>query len=309
MTGDGKKWLIQNPRGLKIPLVGGYFDFSKIQNISTSCALVLAADYDRKISAMNAPPPLINVQSWNPNVLKKLNQIGFFGILGIDVTPFCDNSLADNDLMTVSFYCGSDVSTLEEADRKLLELAHHIDPNSSLPEAISLALNSAISEAMINVRRHAYPKNHEFKYKHLNKWWMAGSARKSDRTMTIAMYDQGASIPITYSKLGLPKKIIKFIKDRTPLIDNHNYLSDGVHIQAAVTYGNTQTQEKFRGKGLPQIKDAIDICGEGTLLIFSRGGQYIYESAKKEKVISYPHSIGGTLVEWTIKVPKSVEII
>lgn len=81
-------------------------------------------------------------------------------------------------------------------------------------------------------------------------------------------------------------------------------------IKIATTFGNSQVEAKHRGNGLPQMKSTIDICGEGSLLVVSRQGYYLYsvENGKaSESFESLNSSIGGTLIEWTIKIPGQID--
>ena len=68
-------------------------------------------------------------------------------------------------------------------------------------------------------------------------------------------------------------------------------------------FGNTQTNEAFRGQGIANMKQLIDVCGHGRLTIFSRGGRCDYTGEERTERSSYPLSVGGTLVEWVLQLP------
>jgi hypothetical protein len=292
------------PGTAKVPRISSFTDFAGIEFLSTSAALVLAAEYQRASEIVGGKPPVVNLDEWNDYVFQRLFQLGFFPLLGLVdgqvPTPVTNNE----NVMTLRFWSGSDARETERADEMLMELAAFIDPNRELDDAISIPLTSALSEAMVNVRMHAYPKDYRFQYPHINRWWLTGSADRTNRKLTVAIYDQGASIPVTFEKRMLSQKVIEFLRDVVPGTTDHAFRSDAAQIEAAVRYGNSQSELPERGKGLPQMQEAIDACGNGKLLIFSRGGRYIYSGPGKVTRDWYKSSIGGTLIEWTLELPR-----
>ena len=112
---------------------------------------------------------------------------------------------------------------------------------------------------------------------------------------------------MTYSKLSALDHVQKWVKDTFAAVmgeEAHPLQNDGIHIAAAVKFGNSQTEETYRGKGLPDMKFAIDQCKNGTLTILSRGGRYVYNGLTGHSThSSYTASIGGTLIEWTMTLP------
>ncbi|RUM95324.1 hypothetical protein EET67_23905 [Pseudaminobacter arsenicus] len=285
------------------PRLRSYLDFARIEEISTSCALVLAAEYERIGKIIGSPPPVVNLDEWNEPVFFRLWQLGFFPLLGLTESNLADQVTEDENSMTLRFFSGANAEETEQADRMLQRLAKFIDPENSLPDDIAIPLNSALSEAMVNVGMHAYPENYPFPFRHIGRWWLSGSANRKSRTLTVAIYDQGATIPVTYRELATAAKVRAFLAENWPLKDNHVFAADAVHIEAAMKYGNTQSQKPNRGKGLPQMQEAIDVCGNDRLMILSRGGRYIYHSAKKTERSTFHSSIGGTLIEWTVTLP------
>tara|TARA_R110002126_G_scaffold203115_1_gene350463 strand:+ start:456 stop:1445 length:990 start_codon:yes stop_codon:yes gene_type:complete len=296
------KWL-NNENGA--PWVGTYLDFSQIEYISASVALILAAEYERAVEATKIPPPVINIHEWQQSVFDRFFELGFFSIVRLSRIEEGGHVVSNQDRMTLRFLSGSDASEAEAADLRLLELAEFIDPDHELPASIAVPINTALSEAMVNVRMHAYPSWHHFQFRPVNRWWLTGTADRTTRTLTISIYDQGASIPITYDRLAKPAGIEKFIRDRLDLLMTPKpYASDAVHIESAMRYGNSQSERPNRGKGLPQMQDAIERCGEGRLNVHSRGGRYAYATSTKTVLDTFKHSVGGTLIEWIIRLPQ-----
>lgn len=293
----GATWVTEPNKKRRLASIASYIDFSRIENISTSAALVLAAEYARMTELVGRPPPLVNVDQWNINIVQKLLQLGFFEIVGIN-EEIEDRFLEDDDCLTLRFFSGSREET-QKADESLSQLSEFLNPTKDIPEEIAIPFLSGISEAMINVSRHAYPSGHHFMHRHVGKWWITGTARRSERNFTVAIFDQGATIPVTYPELPLTDEIKGFLTDGLPG-NAHRYRKDGRLIEAATRFGNTQTQQSHHGNGLPQMKEAIDAANNGHLRIWSRGGEYLYRSGGRHHRAWHPVSIGGTLIEWTI---------
>ncbi|PZU18958.1 MAG: hypothetical protein DI589_23025 [Shinella sp.] len=298
-------WLVKRSSGPST--IKGFLDFSKIEEISTSAALVLAAEYERIVHFVKAPPPLVNLDAWNDDVFKRLFELGFFEIIGTTPPDQERYLTADKEVMTLRFISGSNAAETRLAGEMLIRLAEFLDPDHELPEEISVPLTSALSEAMSNVREHAYPADYRFRYRHVGRWWLTGSADRRNRTLTIVIYDQGASIPVTYERLSSLAHVRKWIDEVRGTITrttSHPFQNDGLQIAAAVKFGNSQTDEPHRGKGLPDMKFAVDQCKNGKLSILSRGGRYVYNGLTDQPThSSYAASIGGTLIEWTMTLP------
>lgn len=289
------------------PRIKGYFDFSPIQEISTSAALVLAAEYERAISIVGNPPPVINIEDWQPEVRNRLGELGFFPLLGIEQSALEGSYSDQSNTIIIPFISGSNASETENADAMLIELAEFLDPDKELSPEISVPLLSALSEAMTNVRLHAYPHNHKFNYPHMSRWWLTGSADRANRRLTLVIYDQGASIPITYPRISHGNKVTDWIKTQVSIGNQHSFAHDGIQIEAAAKFGNSQTGKANQGRGIPDMHDAIDACGKGSLMILSRGGKYLYKGNENSERSWFPSSIGGTLIEWSIELPSEAK--
>ena len=279
--------------------ISGYVDFSEISEVSTSAALILTAEYDRLGILVNDIPPTVNLDKWQSPVFRRLYEIGFFEILGLS-QDVADRYTTSGNVRTMRTITGTNASELADASGKILELSKFIDDEGSISEDVELALNNALSEAMINVSKHAYPLDHEFRYRHVSKWWVTASADRLARELTIVVYDQGASIPVTFPKKELSQSVRDFLEtvlNRSPRFD---YENDGTYIEGAMKPGRSKTNQSHRGLGLPEMKELVDICGRGSLRIISRGGECYYECGRPLIRRSRTHSIGGTLIEWKL---------
>ncbi|WP_065383214.1 hypothetical protein [Hyphomonas sp. ND6WE1B] len=311
-------WLPPDLNPNKPVKIKSYIAMDRIEEMSTSAALVWAAEYERRTIKMDEPPPIFDLDKWDPKLLKKFEQIGFFQRFGYEFTTGSNEGVID-DIMTVPFYSGTQAQ-MEKANEDLVRLVEHIDPSYQLDIEMRLALNSAIGEAANNAREHAHSPDHVFKYPHVERWWATGAASISKREIVICLFDQGVTIPISYPKLPAFSRLKTILNlfDPNP---SSPYQNDAVLIQAATEYGKSgrppetglggakaKKSSAVGGYGLPQIKDAINLCGGGTLIILSRGGRYIYRVDGKnieEQLDTYDYSIGGTLIEWTVKLPMS----
>jgi hypothetical protein len=296
--GAKARWLTPAKHSHKLPRLPAYWDFSAIEKITTSAALVFAAEYARMAELMNSPPPIIEVKKWQPDVLAKLAAVGFFDIVRFPAGQIGERFEQREDQLTLKIIDGVKENTAE-ADKALIRLGEFLDPGNEIPLSISVPVVTALSEAMINVHEHAYPSDHVFRYPPVKRWWVTGTADRNDMSLAIAIYDQGATIPLTYTKVPPTEQILNFLKLSAE--DDHVFARDGALIAAANRFGNSQRSSASRGKGLPQMRDAIDAAGNGSLTVWSRGGQYLYEAGKGEKHHSFQSSIGGTLIEWRIQ--------
>ncbi|VCU61554.1 hypothetical protein EPIB2_631 [Tritonibacter mobilis] len=281
------------------PWIAGYIDFASIQSISMSAAVVLAADYDRLRHFLSEVPPTINLRRWDPVVVTKLHQLGFFNILGHQPDP--NLLLQDGDFLLMRILRSTDCGNLGDVDDALMELGAFVsEDDESLDEKVTHTL-SIVSEVMSNVTQHAYRNDVDFRYDHLDSFWVSAEANRSDRTLRIVLYDQGATIPVTYPKMARTDRVIRFLERVLRGSPKFDYGDDGTYIRAALRYGGSRTDLSYRGKGFPQMIELLDTLGGGELTVLSRGGWCARARNGKVTSGSYPCSIGGTLVEWKIE--------
>jgi len=155
---------------------------------------------------------------------------------------------------------------------------------------------------MINVARHAYHEEEEISVPHVGRWWVTASADRVRKELTVVIYDQGASIPVTFPKKELADTVWDFLRGVLGQDDEHVFSDDAAYIAAALLPGRTQTNQRNRGLGLPEMKELIDISGGGELCIISRGGTCRYGNNRNISRKASNQSIGGTLVQWKLSV-------
>ena len=114
----------------------------------------------------------------------------------------------------------------------------------------------------------------------------------------IHFYDQGVGIPATLP-LKYPKEMIHSALRNLGIIGSR----DGEHILAAMEIGRTRTDLPNRGRGLNDLRAFVDQSGTGNLRILSRKGEYEYSADKSEVARNHKHSLGGTLILWSVSLP------
>ncbi|MCQ0971540.1 hypothetical protein MLD63_14030 [Paracoccus sp. TK19116] len=286
-----------------------YTDYSKIEGISTSAALVLTAEYDRARELINSTPPAIDLHKWNKRVFTALFELGFFELLGLSEDVGIKYSTS-GDLRTMRIVSGSSTEELAQASNQIMELSKFIYGEVGLPSKYLKEVTTAICEGLSNVTGWAYPSNYRFKYLPVGRWWVTASAHRVNRTLTIALYDQGASIPVTFAAKptkSLPVRLLSFLQNALNSTEAEEYANDAAYIEGALRFGASSTGLDNRGQGLPQMRELIDFVGGGSISVLSRAGRCSYEHGGGVVRESCGTSVGGTLVEWRLALPAIAE--
>lgn len=271
-------------RGCRVTL-----DFSTLKYLSAGASLVLVAELDRWRRIQGFRPHIKDIEDWDPSIVQLLLQKGFFDILDTSNPP--ENIISEHDpnLVFIKYCTGKKVTGQNAWElRKQLEEA----ANGVIPERKYLF--RAVSEAMTNVLKHAYPSSHKRRKSILpGRWWLSGSYRKDNNTVTIVFFDQGVGIPKT-----LPKKYgmgtIKSFLDRTGIVRD-----DASMIRAAMELGSSRAEMPHRGKGLPDMLNLTRAVDGSLLRILSSRGEYTYKSGKLNTK-NHKRSIEGTFIQWDI---------
>ncbi len=255
--------------------IRSYADFVPLRDISPGAALILAAEYDRIRRTAHMPAAAIDIDRWDETVYRSLRQLGFFKLLG-----FTDEGLrtlpqptAPDGAVLMPMVCGNDTD-LSDAGDGLLELFTVVGGDNTS----RVQLLGAVADAIENVKGHAYQGVVHPGIPHL--WWLSGSADAQSRTITLSIYDQGVTIPVTLPNKWSPELISSMIR---------SFLSDssatGVSVSdrddlavaASMRMSKTSTDAAERGKGLSKIREAVANCAGGRLRVISRRGNYLYE--------------------------------
>lgn len=252
----------------------------------------MAAEYDRIGRTRTLTPAAIDIEKWDSEVYRRLHQLGFFRLLGFNdqglkaVLPDPESTSAE---YLTPMFCGNDTDLTESGD-VLLDLFVAVGGDA----ASRVQLLGAVADAIENVKGHAYEGMRHPGIPQL--WWMSGSADPDTRKLTLSIYDQGVTIPVTlpnkWSKDVLTSVIRSFFDSGLAITDPR---MDGYAVKAAMTVSKTSSGLEERGKGLAKIRDAVTDCAGGRLRVISRRGNYLFENGV-ETVECLPTPLHGTYI-------------
>lgn len=283
------------------PVISRYYDFTTIRHIGPSAALVLASLFQRSKHITGQKLYTIDEYRWDPVVAWVLRELGFHELL--DMRPLRSWDNASGDLKILKFKSGHEAEgeppgRLQEALADLLP----IDLRESLLEAEPYG---GMFEAILNSHSWAYPGHHEWEYPVLPNWWITGGVNTATNEVTVCVFDQGISIPVSLPRWThwnafelRGKKLIEKLKLSKPI---DHYSNDGLAIQLAMKISRTSTKLPQHGKGLHTMVEVAQRARHGRLRIVSRNGEFIWETGKKPRSLTHDHPLRGTLVEWQLQ--------
>jgi hypothetical protein len=259
--------------------------FDQIDYISPSAALVLASEVDRWNQRIKGRIRAV-VPSWRPEIKQLLCEMGYFDLLKIPKPEF------DESTKTTVFlkFTRGDV---RDPNAGAIAKQFRIDVEAMVGASIKRHfLFEGLSEAITNVGQHAYLESTVFR-----QWWLSASIDRKEAKLSIIFYDQGVGIPTTLPRAKFFEGIKEFF----------NTWKDSEKIEAAMGGGRSATEKLERGKGLRNFFEFPMSYPLGTLSIYSLHGMYrlhwvdgkLKESATQKQ--DHENSIGGTLIEWSIK--------
>ncbi|WP_139719140.1 hypothetical protein [Aeromonas sobria] len=163
-------------------------------------------------------------------------------------------------------------------------------------------------EAMNNVVEHAYfPAIWKGEQPEGHRWWCF-TALVADQ-LTVLIGDKGVGISATLEQTQ-PKGLLDLLKQKVGGV----FSNDADYIMAAMDVKRTRTSLSHRGNGGKDLKSAIEKIPNSRLTVISNKGVYRYHHVARngndpvlnESRESSEQSIVGTIVEWTIPLPKGV---
>ncbi|MCY4003442.1 MAG: hypothetical protein OXF33_07050 [Rhodospirillales bacterium] len=264
-------------------------DFTELRDIGPAAALVLATELECWRMSQLRRIRVVDIDKWDPFIRYLLNTLGLFALVNVANPP---QPLADEHQRHFIQFQSHHLADGNHA-RKLRNELERI--TGEIPRWQDLY--RALSEAMTNVRQHAYPREKGYERgDRKNRWWMSGAYNASDRMLTCVFYDRGVGIPATVEKTyGAPA--IRELLQRFRWVE-----SDQALIAAAMELGRTRTRLPHQGRGLADVEAFISRAGTGNLRILSRRGQYIYSGRRgKAKSLPLESPLRGTLIEWSIR--------
>ena len=280
--------LIRNciEQGTKISRI----DFSRIKNITTAAALVLASLIDQWKERVRGKIKA-DLPSWDDSLIKLMNQMGVFELLSLEKPRVESYSCTTTYVPFMKGQVGERNAGKYAVDlRKMLEDITGTQINRHF-------LYEGLSEAITNTCHHAYKSVTDSKRKY---WWLTGSYDRNTSTLQVTFYDRGVGIPKTLPTHRNFERIKNFF----------GIWKDSDKIQAAMEIGRSSTGMVERGKGLQNLIEFAKSYPLGTLRITSLRGTYredyksVDESPEVCKVSKANHdsSIGGTLIQWSVTI-------
>jgi len=147
-----------------------------------------------------------------------------------------------------------------------------------------LGLGGCISEALTNVKKHAYSEATP------GHWWMFATVNLERKQVFVAMHDHGDSIPGTL--LAKPD-----LFDQVTLRKLRR--GGDCELISAAAGGRTSTKLYYRGKGLPEMVEFTSRNAANALAIYSRHG-YFQQRGGVDGKGTLVDPVKGTLVIWTL---------
>ena len=284
-----------------------WFDFASIRRITPSSALALTSEFDRAMRLVGGRRlSLVNVEKWNFEVLRNLAELGLLEMFGISPDNKELHKLGKTILLPIrssDLVLGGEANELYEGIRALIDNIELADIDDAANKRLRAEICAILTEAMENVATHAYPEGADFDFHFLPRWWMTAALNTDEKKLTVAMYDQGVSIPVSLPSWERYDKVDAMLRRFKNMLANRNEIgdvTDGLAIRVAMKVAVSATREENRGKGLPEMKRFIDSCRDGHLRIISRAGEYVYRKNERPRAFNHPTSLGGTLIEWEV---------
>jgi hypothetical protein len=257
-------------------------DFSQTERIHAGGMILLYAEVTRCVAAFPAIRFRCRVPRKNEKVAQVLVQLGLARMLG-EVVPHKPRFA---DVVHWRVATGDEVR-----GEKFDDVLGSYD--GVIPRELSKSFFRGISEAMTNVRQHAYiqRKNDLIPVpKDYNRWWMF--SQKKDEKLSVLFCDLGVGIPKT-----VPKTRPELLKKLVTLGMAGN---DAETIASTIEDSRSRTGLKHRGKGLPQIIDSVKSV-DGLAGIYSNRGRYLAGNTPEKRV--YNRSVDATIVFWQVDLP------
>ncbi|MCE3233474.1 MAG: hypothetical protein K0R98_1731 [Rickettsiaceae bacterium] len=268
-------------------------DFCNLKYISQAASLVLLSEIDRAWK-VNKKKIKTRKAKMLP-IFSELREMGFFKLLNAYFKNNPYPNITDKKYIQFKANSGDVGEIIDQVRNAVCE-----ESPEEISSEIRVKIHSALLESMNNVVAHAYSEkfNHVIKYPFLDRrWWISGYVDKSAKEVLVQFYDQGVGIPETIR----PQLKEKFLQRLVSKVSNN----ESQAIVYATKKGVTTTGDKHRGKGLPQIIDAIKTTQKGQLHIMSHHGdvRVVYDN-KSSKLKFYKKdskiSLRGTLIQWKV---------
>lgn len=173
--------------------------------------------------------------------------------------------------------------------------------------AIPEGLFEVLSEALVNVRHHAYKESRV--PSSMQRWWLFARYDEplngEDGSLYVAVYDIGVGIQTSIRAKPKLRDWIDQQLELLPALKHRAFLHQSL-LRQAIEGPRSGTGQDFRGKGLPEMMNFVKSSGSGKLSIVSGRAQYTC-SASGSLVSGCEAGLLGTLILWNIQLkPKEL---
>ena len=293
------------------PPTTSYFDFTPVEKICPSSALILCSVYDTLIRR-GRKFHVYEWDDWKPQVKKVFERLGFFEWLKHSVAT---DAAGESELPIQSFQSfqskskadstttGTYVETLSKSIENFSELE---DPKVKFRWGQTA---SAIIEAVENSVRHAYDQSYPKFVR--QRWWIGGITDPKTRSLQIICYDAGVSIPAHIERYALDSeldatlikkqvgKVLNVFKTKTNQIENDHNL-DHKRLGIAMRLFTSSSFKSGSGRGLSSIASCIEQFTDGEVEILSRRAYYTKSKGNRPQSALLSSSLPGTLIIWKV---------
>lgn len=290
------------PRRIKL-------DLSQTVEVSIAAVVVLCAEIDR-IQAQNNRVRInrfftSNLPSWNAEVGAQLDMFGFFKLLNVPLRANWPDELFKDrfavvELIACNGFLPERVKLLTDDLQNVAEFFRQ-----------SPYVYEGLIEAVHNVVEHAYPDDWEFQFRPLDGtgWWAAASFEAAENEVRVVAFDQGVGIPETLPRWGLFEQVRQRLSEGSTVIGD--LIRDDAHmINAAIQVSRSSRDRALgRGQGLAEIVSIVDEIPLSKVRILSARGGLLYRKGVDPSLFALDGHLGGTLIEWSIPVPNSMDQI
>lgn len=249
-------------------------DFSKTTLVTALSAVYLYSEIDRALRNKS----VVRIQNIpNSQVRYALGITGILTICGHSDPP---------DSSHIPVIRGKDNERLPDIIEYLMGIAlFQRQLITTNPDYAERLVDKAISEAMLNVKQHAYPQNRP------NDFWWA-TATILENNLHIALCDRGVGIPKTLKEKDKFKAALAALK---PGAGNARM------IKTAMEYTRSSRKVSGGGLGSRDIQQLVLEAHEGHLTVISGKGYYRLQGESKKQITrEMTYDVAGTLIQWQI---------
>jgi hypothetical protein len=282
-------------------------DLKDVRQLSLDAALVLTAEYHRRVIQQGNFKPFIDDREWAPDVRALLEQLGFYSLVDARGRSADAPVESTGGAKFVQFVSGQKVEQTVAKDLidRLAAVAGR-DPERQYVYA-------ALVEAIKNVRHHAYPPEElgAGSLPTVSRWWAAAAFDPDKDLLQFVVYDQGVGIPTTLPRQPFINSVLRFCP---PEWKDADLIAGGIRLGRTRfrAVGRSRFGEagarapdpaEGRGNGLWTICHMIPQLQGSQVRIVSGRGEAVFAGGRAVSKLNHNNPFCGTLIEWNLKLP------